>query len=153
MTAQVNAYWQTFLDSLPPDAPHPAAFLAWGFGDSPRLADELGALVVAGAKTATASLEWEYGHDGEVMPQVGDYSVILDGKGEPMCIIETTRVYIKPFNEVDAEQGYEEGEGDRSLAYWREVHWRYFSRVCAQIGREPDETMPVVCERFRVVWK
>jgi len=75
----------------------------------------------------------------------------LDGRGDPLCIIETTRIYIEPYNLVDEEQAYAEGEGDRSLAYWREAHWDYFSRRCEAIGREPSEHMPIVCERFRVV--
>ncbi|TFH31677.1 MAG: ASCH domain-containing protein, partial [Anaerolineales bacterium] len=55
-------------------------------------------------------------------------------------------------DEVDEEQAYLEGEGDRSLAYWRDVHWNFFSRECAQIGREPSEHMPVLCERFKLVF-
>src|SRR4030095_1066265 len=116
------------------------------------MADELGALVLDGTKTATASLAWEYGYDGEPLPRRGDHGIILNGAGEPLCIIETMRVYIEQFNQVDEEQAYEEGEGDRSLDYWRDAHWRYFSGRGEILGREPSETMPVVCERFRVVW-
>jgi hypothetical protein len=39
-----------------------------------------------------------------------------------------------------------EGDGDKTLRYWREAHWRSFSRECQRIGREPDLHMPVVCE-------
>jgi uncharacterized protein YhfF len=76
----------------------------------------------------------------------------LDGQGQPVCIIQTTQVEIKPFNQVDADFAAAEGEGDRSLAYWRDVHWRFFSRECQTIGREPSLTIPVVCERFRLVY-
>jgi uncharacterized protein YhfF len=91
-------------------------------------------------------------HDGEPVPQPGDLSIILNGRGEPICIIETTQVEVKPLNAVDAGFAYDEGEGDRSLAYWRAVHWRFFSRTLTAIGRLPDWDMPVVCERFRLVW-
>ncbi len=60
---------------------------------------------------------------------------------------------IKPYDQVDAAFAYEEGEGDRSLAYWREAHRRFFTRTLAVIGREFDETMPLVCERFRVLYR
>jgi uncharacterized protein YhfF len=53
---------------------------------------------------------------------------------------------------VDAEFAAAEGEGDRSLAFWREAHWSYFGRVCEKLGRERSRRMPVVCERFRVVF-
>ena len=116
------------------------------------MADELGGLVCQGVKTATASLVWVYEAEQEPLPKVGDYSVILDGREQPMCIIRTTKLDIVPFDEVDAEQAYQEGEGDRSLAFWREVHWRFFSRECAQIGKQPDQKMPILCERFELVY-
>ncbi len=30
-----------------------------------------------------------------------------------------------PFDEVDEVFAYDEGERERSLATWREAHWRY----------------------------
>jgi hypothetical protein len=30
--------------------------------------------------------------------------------------------------------------------------WRYFGRVCQRLGRARSPRMPVVCERFRVVF-
>ena len=76
---------------------------------------------------------------------------MLDGSGKPLCIIETTEVEVRPYEEVDASFACEEGEGDRSLKYWREAHWRFFSRTLPNIGREPAPDMPLVCERFRVI--
>lgn len=147
----VEEFWQSYLDALDDAAAKPAAFSAWSFGDTPAMADELGKLVVDGVKTGTASLAWEYNYDGEPFPRAGEHSIVLDGNGDPLCIIETTRVYIEPYNLVDAEQAYAEGEGDRSLAYWRDAHWDYFTRRCEVIGRAPSEHMPIVCERFHVV--
>lgn len=123
---------------------------AWSFGDSKEMADELGTLVRKGIKTATCSLLWEYEYDGDVIPEVGELSIILGGNGEPICLIETTEVQLRPYDQVDAQFAYDEGEGDRSLAYWRQAHWRFFSKVCDRIGREPEDSMPLVCERFRV---
>ncbi len=149
----IQAYWESFLNSAPQDVKdsHPN-YEAWPFGDSPEMADELGGLVCQGVKTATASLVWVYEAEQEPLPKVGDYSIILDGREQPMCIIRTTKLDIVPFDEVDAEQAYLEGEGDRSLDFWREVHWRFFSRECAQIGKQPDQKMPILCERFELVY-
>ncbi|MGM3159387.1 ASCH domain-containing protein [Dickeya undicola] len=61
--------------------------LRWSFGDSPELADELLQLVREGHKTATCS---EYhAFKSEQAPQVGDYSIVLDGAGQPSCVIRT----------------------------------------------------------------
>ncbi|MCL4298447.1 MAG: ASCH domain-containing protein [Anaerolineae bacterium] len=150
----VAGYWQTFLTTLPEDSPVPAErYVAEEFGDSPAMADELGDLVVRGIKTATCSALWEWQAEGNPLPEVGLKTIVLNGRGEPWCIIETVEVTIRPFNEVDAPFAYEEGEGDRSLAYWREAHRRFFSRSLPRIGRSFDETMPLVCERFRVIYQ
>lgn len=124
---------------------------AWAFGATPEVADELLALVLAGTKTATASSLWDYEATGDPVPRAEEFSVVLDGAGEPRAIIETLEVRIRPFGEVDAEHASAEGEGDRSLAYWREVHERFW-RLHSENphGFEPD--MPVVCERFRLVY-
>jgi uncharacterized protein YhfF len=146
-----KAFWDTFRaqyrDRDLPDTPTDV----FAFGDSPHMADELGALVVAGVKTATTSALWAY-EPGEAMPEVGHLSIVLDGSGAPLCVIETTEVRQLPFADVDAVFAYDEGEGDRSLAYWREAHERFFSRTLPKLGKAFDETMPVVCERFRVIW-
>ena len=69
-----------------------------------------------------------------------------DGRGEPRCIIESLEVSYRRYNEVDAAFAHEEGEGDRSLAYWREAHRRYFGRQ----GKFSEDMM-LMCERFRLV--
>jgi len=146
--------WADYIATLPESA---RAALGepevWAFGDSPELADELGALVQQGIKTATADLVWITEFEGRKIPKADEYNIILDGAGDPLCIIQTTDVTIWPYDEVPPEFAYDEGEGDRSLDYWRQAHWRYFGRRCADIGREPTLTMPVICEHFRLVYR
>ena len=126
-----------------------ADYDAWAFGDDP---DELARLVSAGIKTATASAAIWYDLEGENLPQAGQYSVILNSREEAVCIIRTTSVFVVPFAEVDEIQAYREGEGDRSLAYWRRVHERFFSQEMQEAGLKFDENMPVVCEEFQKVY-
>lgn len=155
----VEAFWEAYLASTDQGgdarAPDDSQGMpeAWGFGDSAEMADELGQLVAAGVKTATCSLLWEYEGEGEALPETGDLSIILDGAGRPICLIETIEVRIQAYYEVDSQFAYEEGEGDRSLDYWRQAHWRFFGRVCAALGRRPSLAMPLVCERFRVIYR
>ncbi len=153
-TGRVEAYWQDYLATLPEDSPaRGEAYAAEGWGDSATMADDLGALIAGGTKTATCSALWEYEAEDEPLPQVGAKTVVLDGSGDPLCIVETTEVEVRPYDEVDARFAYEEGEGDRSLEHWREAHWRFFSRTLPNMGKEPAPDMPLVCERFRVVYK
>jgi uncharacterized protein YhfF len=149
----VEVYWQSYLDSVRPDqSPLPLKYEAWSFGNTPDMADHLGSLTRQGIKTATSSLVWVYEAEDEPYPKTGGISIILDGQGNPLCIIETIDVEIQPFNEVDEMYAYEEGEGDRTLEYWRKVHWEFFSEECKSIAREPAENMPVLCERFRIIY-
>jgi len=120
------------------------------FGDGPQ-ASELAELVRAGKKRATASLlwRWQAEHGGPPLP--GYRQVIVDWQGEPRAVIEMTEIEVVPYDEVGADFARAEGEGDLSLEYWREIHWDFFTRESERLGREPDEKMPVVCMRFRVV--
>ncbi len=88
---------QAFVNTLPSEA-QPGPCEAWGFGDSPAMADALGRLVLEGPKRATAGLLESYRHEGEALPRVGQHSIILDGSGAPLCVIETSGVKVKPFH-------------------------------------------------------
>ena len=113
----------------------------FAFGDSPELADELAALVLSGRKTATVTTP-----DDPDRPQLGQLSVVLGGDGRPLCVIETLELTERRFDEIDAAFAFDEGEGDRGLAFWRAGHERYFRRLGVFA---PD--MPLLCERFRLV--
>lgn len=150
----IKNYWEQFLASLPSDSLYRTkSYVAEGWGDGPALADELGALIAQGTKTATCSALWEWQAEGNPIPQAGLITVVLDGRGEPLCIVETMEVSIRKYNEVDTDFAREEGEGDLSLNYWREAHRNFFSRVLPKFGKEFSEEMPLVCERFRLIFK
>lgn len=122
---------------------------AWAFGGDP---DGLAALVLAGTKTATASAYPLYALEGEPLPEAGEYSVILNSRDEAVCVILTDRVTVTPYRDVGAEHARREGEGDRSLTYWRQAHEAFFREEMAAAGLTFTEDMPVVCEEFHVVW-
>ncbi|MBE1875292.1 ASCH domain-containing protein [Myceligenerans sp. TRM 65318] len=124
---------------------------AWSFGDQPEIADELLDLVLDGTKTATSSLAWEYEDAGEPVPQTGELSILLDGERQPRALIRTTSVETVPFDEVDDDVADAEGEGDRTLDHWRAEHEKYFRRNMPA-GREFDPGMPVVVERFELLY-
>ena len=148
----IEQFWQAYLANRPDGAAGRLDYVAEPFGDNPQLADELGQLIVQGVKTATCSALWEWEVEGSPLPEVGLMTIVLNGRNQPLCIIETTKVTIRPFNQVDEQFAYEEGEDDRSLAAWRREHWRYFSRVLPKIGKTPTDDMLLVCERFRLVY-
>jgi uncharacterized protein YhfF len=120
-------------------------------GDSPELADDLLDLMLKGRKRATASLARDYEGE-EPLPKVGDHVVVVDGAGAPRCIWRTTEVTIKPLDEVDDAFAWNEGEGDRSRAFWLDAHRRFFARQAAHEGFTMHDRMATVFERFTLVW-
>jgi uncharacterized protein YhfF len=145
-------YWASFVSTRAVD-PAPKFLEAFYFDDNEPSANALAMLVVEGRKRATASLLWSYEDEAKRIPQAGDLSIVTDFNGTERCIIETTRVDIVPFAAVTAEFAATEGEGDGSLAYWREAHEAFFGRECQRIGRTPEPHMAVICERFEVVFR
>ena len=85
-------------------------------------------------------------------PETGTVTIVVDGRGQPLCIVEATEISIRKYNQVDADFAREEGEGGLSLQYWRDAHRRFFSRSLPKVGREFSEEMPLVCERFRLIY-
>ena len=139
--------WNQYKEINPLAGPEPEA---WAFGAAPDLLAEL---VAKGVKTATASAYDEYVHYEEELPRVGDLDVVLDGQGQAVGIIETTKVTVLPFRDVSEDHAYKEGEGDCSLAYWRQVHEELFTKWLADIGLTFSPESKVVLEEFQVVYK
>lgn len=98
----------------------------FSFEDTEKMADELSELVVKKIKTGTSSGYDLYKQENEPLPKVGQLDVVLNGKNEPVCIIKNINVTILPFSEVTKEHAWKEGEGDRTLVYWRKVHAEFF---------------------------
>jgi uncharacterized protein YhfF len=144
-------FWRAACRAVP-DLAEDADYQVWHFGDSERLARELAALVLHGPKRATAGLLWDAEADPNMMPVLGGYSLVTDHAGAPLLVIRTTDVAIRAYQDVDADFAAAEGEGDRSLDFWRAAHWNYFSRRCVALGREASADMPVVLERFALIY-
>src|SRR6478736_232218 len=110
--------------------PDPDTLPTFSFGDSPALADELLDLVLKGVKTGTC---WSV-RDGQ-QTEIGQYWVVLDGAGRARAITQTLALDQVAYCDVTPAFARSEGEGDRTLGYWREVHRRYFERTG---GFSPD---------------
>ncbi len=151
MSERAAQFWERFRGEFPgvgEDEP----YQVWYFGNTPEMASDLARLVLNGTKTATASLCAVNEAKPDEAPHPNGYSVVTDLFGEPVCVIQTTEIRIQPFAEVDAQVAFDEGEGDRSLEYWRDVHRKYFSREAAEMGVKFTDTSAVCCERFRLLF-
>ncbi len=150
-TKNASQFWDEFCRSNP-EIDRSIRFQTWFFGNTPDMALELAGLVISGKKTATASLEEMNAKKSETAPVADGYSLVTDFEGRPMCIIQTTEIRHIPFDEVDAQFAFDEGEGDRTLEYWRDGHRRYFTAEAAANGIAFNERSIVCCERFRLLF-
>jgi uncharacterized protein YhfF len=149
-TKAVEDFWREFCETAKLDsATH---YQVWFFGSSSKMARELAELVISGKKTATASLVSVNELTPEIAPIENGYSVVTDFEGNPLCVIQTTEIRQLPFTEVDAQFAFDEGEGDQTLEFWRDVHWRYFTKEAAELGLEFNEKSLICCERFRLLF-
>ncbi len=150
MNKASEQFWLDFCETSGTDLQTP--YQVWYFGNTSEMARELAELVISGKKTATASLvEFNETHY-ESAPIENGFSVVTDFEGSPLCIIQTTEIRHLPFNEVDAKFAFDEGEGDQTLEYWREIHRRYFTKEAKEFNLEFDENSPICCERFRLLF-
>ena len=110
----------------------------WDFGEDEALAKKLAQLVLEGQKKATTGLY----QAGQQIPKIGECAAIVDSDKKRLCVIQYTRVEIKPFLEVDYDFAQKEGEGDADIEEWREKHRKFFKLT--------SDDVKVLCEEFVV---
>ena len=149
ITDEMKIFWEAFIGENPRlNYLSGHKINAWSFGNTPEIADDLIELVLEGKKIATCSLLRAYQGSEDEIPRAGTYQLLCDGSNRPRCVIFCTDTFICRFDEISEKHAYEEGEGDQTLGYWREVHRKFFS------GYENfKEDEDLLCERFKVVYK
>jgi uncharacterized protein YhfF len=150
MNDAVRQFWLEFCErsKVSPETP----YQAWYFGNSEKMARELAELVISGPKRATASLVASNEKYPQLAPVDDGYSVVTDFTGNPLCVIQTTEIRHLPFDQVDAQFAFDEGEGDRTLEDWRDGHRRYFTKEAAENGFDFNENSLICCERFKLLY-
>ena len=161
---------QLYINSLPPK-PHTSvlelweAFIqanqdykelempaSWYFCDNEKDAKECAKLTQEGIKQATSTSLWWFEKNNSPLPQIGELNIVTDWYGIAKAIIKTVKVEQIPYSEITEKYAAIEGEGDQSLAYWKKVHWDYYSREMEEYNEKPSEDMLIVCEHFETVF-
>ncbi|KAM0815793.1 putative PUA-like protein [Seiridium cardinale] len=113
-------------------------------GDNAKATNELLQLAIEGKKTATTS--WPI--PDPLYWNVGDYSVILDGSGEPQAVMRTLSFVEYKFKDVAEAFALAEAEGDYEA--YRQGHIWFYGKQ--KNGHEFGDESMVLCERFEVVY-
>lgn len=92
----------------------------WRFSS---VTDHLATLIATGVKTASCGSLAGCIEDN-VFPMIGEYKIVENSRGEPVCVIRVIGLHLLRFSDVTAELARK--EGDLSLEYWRNEHRRFF---------------------------
>jgi uncharacterized protein YhfF len=131
---------------------HIGPFKVRTYGGSKAMADIIVPLVLSGEKTGTFALAAEFDDDPSRAPRVGDDYVVTYFDGTPALLQRITEVQVVPFEGIDHDHVQVEGPKARDVAVWRGIHWDYWGGMLRARGREPSPQMPVIFQRFRVLF-
>lgn len=109
-------------------------------------------MVLSGAKTAIFTPLDVIEINLEKVPLAGEVYVVLDGTGEPCCIIELTDVNIIPLNEIPWDLARRDGENE-NLTDWLGKMKDYIWDEADVCGFELHDDIKVVCEIFKIIYK
>ena len=113
--------------------------------------DHITELAINGVKRATAHLTLDFELNNVARRLQGDYWMILWEDLSPAVVVELVKVEERVFRDVPAEFAAREGEGDGSLAFWKDTHEEYFKLQLKDWGKEWSDELTVVLESFDVV--
>lgn len=149
--SSVSEIWQDFIieNDNYKSQKKPISFY---FCDNKVDANDCADLVVKEIKQATATSLWWFEKNKEKLPQIGDLYIITDWDGKAKAIIKTTKLEKVPYNEITADFALTEGEGNKSIEYWKKVHWAYYSREMKPFNETPTNNMIIICEYFKTIW-
>ncbi|TQD33994.1 ASCH domain-containing protein [Haloflavibacter putidus] len=147
----VESLWKDFL-KINPNNRIKETPISFYFCDNKKDADECAELVVKGIKQATATSLWWFEKNKEPLPKVNDQYIVTDWDGNAKAIIETIKIEHVPYNKITAEFAETEGEGDKSLSYWKSVHKAYYKREMEAYGEKFNENMIIICEYFKTLY-
>ncbi|WP_127140536.1 ASCH domain-containing protein [Flagellimonas marinaquae] len=150
--ASARNLWGDFLDAHLEFASEDAPKVIH-FGDNEKDANLCADLVSKETKRATSHSLQALQLKGKPLPKIGDFAVVTDWEGKARCVIRTAAVKLLPYFSVREEHARLEGVGDKSLEYWKKVHWENFTRELAQFDKTPKESMIVVFEQFEMLFK
>lgn len=149
MTAE--EFWKKYLKETgkPENTPFSGEL---SFGEDPEESSFLILQIMQEKKTVFSSSYYSFEIDRVSLPKKGNVYVITDWQDTPYAIIETIDVTTLPFNCVPWSLAKKEGEAD-TMKEWQELKSEFFEYDADVMGYNFSQTMPVVFEEFKVVYR
>jgi uncharacterized protein YhfF len=114
--------------------------------------EEVIELIRSGDKTGTFTLPWIIEHTDQPAPTVGDSIILVDFGGHPRLLVRLTDITTVAFGDITATHTSIDGTPVRDLAVWKPLHTSYWNNLLAPYQLEVSEGMPVLVERFKLLY-
>ncbi len=147
MTNKIKLFWKDFIKRYPEFKNKTIPKAAY-FCNNEKDANQLAELVLQGKKKATCGALISYQKEKEAIVKIGDLWIVTDFLGNPKCVTKTINVFHIKFGDVTQEIAAKEGEGDLSLSYWQNVHWKFFTEDLKKYNLKPSLDMVLVFDEF-----
>lgn len=120
-----------------------------------RIAQELLELFLNGLKWAGSSIKKAYFDPTvtdlkEPLPKVGDVWLIQDLDQVVRVIARTVEVEEFAFADVSERLAQAEGEGDKTIAYWKDAHRDFFEHYLRELEIKELDSEMMIAEYFEV---
>jgi len=151
----VEDYWLEFCEKTgaDPKSNHVEKVFADPSEDGvDEIIDGLVAQVISGKKGGTSPCKLHYEKNNMSIPEIGDYWIVLNSKGEPSAVTVIEKVEERPFDRVDEAWAQREGEADGSHEYWWGIHRWWFRKIYRKWGVEWSEDAPVLLLYFKTLY-
>lgn len=150
MKKDIELFWKNFITNNTRHVKKiPESFY---FCDNEKDANDCAKLVVKNIKQATAPSLWSFKINNKKLPKKGHLNIITNWNKVPQAIILTTKIELIKFSEITAKFAQREGEGEKSLAYWKKVHKAYYKREMQGYKENFSEDMIIVCQYFNTIY-
>lgn len=148
MNEKEKALWLKYIEGLPeserPTDPH----VEVAYAGNAEITDQLIELYLQKKKWAGSGLVEDYQSVGDPLPKVGNYWMLLRSNGEVACLLKTTSVEFFKYQEIPERVAIAEGEGDLSVADWKELHGKFFTPNLEKWGVKNLDEATVITEFF-----
>ena len=105
-----------------------------------------------GEKVGTFSLPWLMESENIPASHTGQPIILLSYDGKPEIVVQITDIEETIFGEIDYDVTKIDGPPVRDPEVWIPLHREYWNNILKPYGRSCTDDMPVIVERFQLVY-
>lgn len=149
--ALMEAFWATAKAALP-KVQFAATYGTRMIGTNRDTNKIINSLVANREKVGTFPLPWYFEKTKQPLPKPGDFIMLVDFDGAPQALVRTSRLESRTWATITEDDIAIDGPTMRTMSAWKKVHFEHWTRQLTGTGRSIVDDMPVLVERFDLVY-